>query len=82
VGESRAAWLRHWAAENGIELGASFAYADSHSDLPLLEAVGHPVVVRPDVTLMRHARAKHWPVVDWVSPPTTFRTLNPAGGRR
>jgi HAD superfamily hydrolase (TIGR01490 family) len=82
VGESRAAWLRHWAAENRIELGASFAYADSHSDLPLLEAVGHPVVVRPDVTLMRHARAKHWPVVDWVSPPTTFRTLNPAGGRR
>ena len=56
VGESRAAWMRAWAAEHGIDLAASLGYADSHSDLPLLAAVGNPVAVRPDVSLFRHAR--------------------------
>ena len=42
VGESRAAWMRQYAVEHGIDLAASYGYADSHSDLPLLEAVGQP----------------------------------------
>ncbi len=56
VGESRAAWMRQWSADHGIDLARSYGYADSHSDLPLLEAVGKPVAVRPDVSLFRHAR--------------------------
>ena len=79
VGESRAAWMRGYAAEHGIDLAASYGYADSHSDLPLLEAVGRPVAVRPDVPLFRHARRHRWTVVDWASPSATARTLNPAG---
>ncbi len=82
VGESRAAWMRAFAAERGLDLAASYGYADSHSDLPLLAAVGHPVAVRPDVSLFRHARRQRWPTVDWASPDATARTLNPAGGRR
>lgn len=82
VGESRAAWMRSYAAEHGIDMTKSFAYADSHSDLPLLEAVGHPVAVRPDVPLYRHARRHHWTVVDWASSGSSTRTLNPAGGLR
>jgi phosphoserine phosphatase len=82
VGESRAAWMRHWAATEGIDLAASHGYADSHSDLPLLEAVGHPVAVRPDVPLSRHARRRHWTVVDWASPDAASRPLNPTGARR
>ena len=82
VGESRAAWMRHWAAENGIDLSTSFGYADSHSDLPLLAAVGNPVAVRPDISLFRHAKKHHWPVVDWASPPAASRVLNPAGDPR
>jgi alcohol-forming fatty acyl-CoA reductase len=78
VGEARAAWLRHWAEENGIDLAASYAYADSHSDLPLLQAVGNPVAVRPDVPLLRHARKGRWPVVDWASSTGSARPLNPA----
>jgi fatty acyl-CoA reductase len=79
TGESRAAWIRDWARRNDIDLTRSYAYADSHSDLPMLEAVGRPVAVRPDVTLYRHARRHRWEIVDWASPEATGRTLNPAG---
>jgi HAD superfamily hydrolase (TIGR01490 family) len=65
VGESRAAWLRHRAAEEGWDLTASYAYADSASDLPLLRAVGNPVAVDPDIGLSRIARRHRWPVEDW-----------------
>jgi HAD superfamily hydrolase (TIGR01490 family) len=78
VGESRAAFVRELARSRGLDLPTSFAYADSYSDLPLLEAVGHPVAVRPDVALLRHARSKHWNVVDWASSGTSQRVLDPA----
>ena len=48
-----------------IDLKLSFAYADSYSDLPLLRAVGNPVVVSPDSALYRHARRKRWPIEEW-----------------
>jgi phosphoserine phosphatase len=81
VGESRAAWMRSYAAEHDVDLAASYAYADSHSDLPLLEAVGRPVAVRPDISLFRHARRAHWDIVDWASPSGSTRALDPAGRR-
>jgi fatty acyl-CoA reductase len=80
VGESRSAWMRSYAAAHGIDLTASFGYADSHSDLPLLAAVGNPVAVRPDVPLYRHARKARWTIVDWASPSPSARGLNPGGG--
>lgn len=79
VGESRAAWMQAYARSHGIDLAQSFGYADSHSDLPLLAAVGHPVAVRPDVSLFRHARRHRWTIVDWESPGPSVRSLNPAG---
>ncbi|HWM74150.1 MAG TPA: HAD-IB family hydrolase, partial [Nocardioides sp.] len=79
TGESRAAWIHDWAGRNDIDLTKSYAYADSHSDLPMLAAVGRPVAVRPDVTLYRHARRNRWEIVDWESPDATGRSLNPAG---
>jgi HAD superfamily hydrolase (TIGR01490 family) len=81
VGEARAAWIRAWAAAHDIDLTASFGYADSYSDLPLLQTVGNPVAVRPDVPLFRHARRKHWRIVDWSSPASAVRRLDPARGR-
>ena len=65
VGEARAAWLRRYAHQEGADLKASYAYADSHSDLPLLRAVGNPVVVSPDAALLRVARRRRWPVEEW-----------------
>ena len=81
VGEARGAWIRKWARDSDIDLAESFGYADSYSDLPLLDAVGHPVAVRPDVALFRHAGRRHWPIVDWASPEATPRTLSPVPAR-
>lgn len=67
VGESRGSWLNHRAVEAGWDLAASYAYADSASDLPLLRAVGHPVAIDPDVVLSRVARKERWPVEIWHS---------------
>jgi alcohol-forming fatty acyl-CoA reductase len=73
VGESRAAWLKHYAALHDIDLSRSFAYADSHSDLPMLETVGNPVVVSPDIPLMRAAQRNSWSIVPWQVKPVTPR---------
>lgn len=73
VGESRAAWLKHYASLHGVDLGRSFAYADSHPDLPMLESVGHPVAVSPDIPLMRAAQRLGWSVVEWRIKPSTPR---------
>ncbi len=51
--------------ELGYDLDASTAYSDSHTDLPFLEAVGHPVVVNPDRKLRRIARERGWPVLEF-----------------
>ncbi|GAB3623197.1 HAD-IB family hydrolase [Mariniluteicoccus endophyticus] len=65
VGEWRSSWLRRWAEVQGVDLSRSFAYADSLADLPLLSAVGHPVVVNADLDLSRVATARHWSAVEW-----------------
>ena len=51
--------------ELGYDLDASTAYSDSHTDLPFLEAVGHPVVVNPDRKLRRIAAERGWPVLEF-----------------
>ena len=61
--EGKAAAIRELAAERGIDLAESYAYSDSESDLPMLRAVGHPVVVNPDAELARVARVEGWRVM-------------------
>ena len=51
--------------ELGFDLDESTAYSDSHTDLPLLEAVGHPVAVNPDRALRRIAAERRWPVLEF-----------------
>jgi alcohol-forming fatty acyl-CoA reductase len=65
VGEARAAWLRRYAEAESVDLRHSYAYADSHSDLPLLRAVGNPVAVSPDSALFRFAKRRRWPIEEW-----------------
>ena len=77
VGDARSAWLKHYANLHGVDLSKSFAYADSHVDLPMLTAVGNPVVVDPDVGLVRAARKNGWSVVDWPAPETMPRWRMP-----
>jgi HAD superfamily hydrolase (TIGR01490 family) len=61
--EGKAEAIRELAAREGIDLGASWAYTDSESDLPMLRLVGHPVAVNPDAELGRIARAEGWEVL-------------------
>ena len=63
--ENKAATLRELAAEKGYDLAACTAYSDSHTDLPFLEAVGHPVVVNPDRELRGIAADRGWPVLEF-----------------
>jgi HAD superfamily hydrolase (TIGR01490 family) len=62
-GAGKARAITELAARDSLDLGASYAYSDSESDLPMLECVGHPVVVNPDATLRRIARERGWEVV-------------------
>jgi len=52
--------MQTFAAEHGIDLARSYAYSDSLSDLPMLRAVGNPVVVNPDPALAGIAREEGW----------------------
>lgn len=64
-GEAKAARIRELAAERGYRLQDCYAYSDSVTDLPLLQAVGHPHAVNPDRSLRRVARQRDWPVLEF-----------------
>lgn len=59
-GPHKADAIREMAELEGIDLDASFAYSDSATDLPMLESVGHPVVVNPDAALAAAAAERGW----------------------
>jgi HAD superfamily hydrolase (TIGR01490 family) len=56
------------AERRGLDLASSYAYSDSVTDVPMLEAVGHPVAVNPDRALLRVAGARGWEVRRFVKP--------------
>jgi HAD superfamily hydrolase (TIGR01490 family) len=64
-GENKAAAIREMAEAVGYDLPSSYAYSDSMTDLPMLEAVGHPHAVNPDKMLRRLAAERGWPVLDF-----------------
>jgi HAD superfamily hydrolase (TIGR01490 family) len=61
--EGKLLTVRELAARESIDLEASYAYSDSESDLPMLRAVGNPVVVNPDADLRRIAREEGWEIL-------------------
>ncbi len=73
--DRKAEAIREVAAERGIDLAASYAYSDSITDLPLLEAVGNPVAVNPDRELRREAERRGWKVRDFRHPVRLHRRL-------
>ena len=56
--------VREWADENDIDLSESYAYSDSVFDSPLLSAVGNPVAVNPDPSMVVMATLRRWPIVN------------------
>ena len=82
TGEARALIMADFARTNHLDLQQSVAYADSASDLPMLEAAGHPVAVNPETKLAAIARKRGWHVEHWPKAPEGPRPLLPIGPRR
>jgi HAD superfamily hydrolase (TIGR01490 family) len=61
--EGKVLSMREVAGRDCIDLDASYAYSDSESDVPMLRAVRHAVVVNPDPHLRRIAAEEGWEVV-------------------
>ena len=65
IGQGKADVIRDYLrAENFDELENCYAYGDHHTDIPMLNLVGHPTVVSGDVTLENYAANKRWSVVN------------------
>src|SRR5215204_2642560 len=67
-GPTKAAAMRELAEAAGYDLADCYAYSDSITDLPMLEAVGHPAAVNPDRGLRRAALERGWPVLQFTRP--------------
>ncbi len=67
-GPNKAEALVELAGRNGYDLARCYAYSDSATDLPMLEAVGHPSAVNPDKVLRAEATSRGWPVLDFETP--------------
>jgi len=76
-GEGKVEAIKELAAREGYALEHCYAYSDSITDLPMLEAVGHPTVVNPDRALRKESVSRGWPVVTF-SKPVSLRDRLPA----
>jgi HAD superfamily hydrolase (TIGR01490 family) len=79
-GANKAAAVRELAERRGWPLDDCFAYSDSITDLPMLEAVGHPTVVNPDRALRREATGRDWPVLTFSRPVSLRDRINAPSG--
>jgi putative phosphoserine phosphatase/1-acylglycerol-3-phosphate O-acyltransferase len=90
-GEGKADAARRIAEREGVDLGESYFYTDSHEDLPLLELVGRPRPLNPNRRLAQIARERSWPVrrfrsrgrpglADMVRTGLSFASVGPALG--
>jgi putative phosphoserine phosphatase / 1-acylglycerol-3-phosphate O-acyltransferase len=67
-GDGKLAAAEHLAHQRQTDLSRAYFYSDSSDDLPLLEAVGRPVVVNPKMAMARLARARGWPCLVFAPP--------------
>lgn len=72
-GPGKAQAIADLAAEWNLDLSLCYAYSDSVTDLPMMEAVGHPVAVNPDKELRDAAEERGWPIMQF-ERPVTLRT--------
>jgi HAD superfamily hydrolase (TIGR01490 family) len=77
-GPFKAEAIKALASERSIDLADSYAYSDSYTDVPMLEAVGHPVAVNPDRVLNKLAREREWEVRQFVNPVRLRDRVSPS----
>jgi HAD superfamily hydrolase (TIGR01490 family) len=58
----KAAAVRAFADEHGIDLAESYAYSNGNEDMPFLRTVGRPRAINPGRGLEEAARHYRWPV--------------------
>ncbi len=63
--EGKVIYATAFAQQNNIDLSKSYFYTDSYSDLPMLQAVGHPRIINPDPILKRYAKKMNWNIQWW-----------------
>jgi HAD superfamily hydrolase (TIGR01490 family) len=64
-GPGKVHYAERFASEHSVDLGKSYFYTDSYSDLPMLLRVGEPRIVNPDRRLQMHAKKQGWPIARW-----------------
>ena len=62
-GPEKAQAIRDLAAARHYDLDECYGYSDSSTDLPMLEAVGHPTAVNADRALRKAALERGWPML-------------------
>lgn len=76
-GTEKAVAIGELAAERGYDLARCYAYSDSATDIPMLEAVGHPFAVNPDRALRKVAGERDWPVLTFSNAVPLRERLRP-----
>jgi HAD superfamily hydrolase (TIGR01490 family) len=80
-GIEKALAIKDLAKNHGFDLEDCYSYSDSHNDIPLLQAVGHPSAINPDAILRIRALAEGWPIHDFRRARFINRLLGPAVSR-
>ncbi|HXM99344.1 MAG TPA: HAD family hydrolase [Candidatus Dormibacteraeota bacterium] len=65
IGAAKAESLRSLARELNLDLSRCYAYGNTESDVPMLEAVGKPATVNASLDLRDVARRQGWPEILW-----------------
>jgi len=76
-GPNKVTAMLELAEREGYDLARSFAYSDSATDAPMLEAVGHPFAVNPDKALRKRATEEGWPILTFEKPTALRPRLVP-----
>jgi len=75
MGPGKAEAMAAVAERDGIDLSASYAYSDSATDLPMMEAVGNPIAVNPERELRKIAEERGWPILQFQRPVSLGPTI-------
>ena len=76
-GDAKAQAITDLAEQNNYDLSASYAYSDSATDIPMLEAVGNPVAVNPDRAMKKAALENGWDIRTFRDPVPLFQMPSP-----
>lgn len=76
-GDAKAQAIADLAEKNNYDLAASYAYSDSATDIPMLEAVGNPVAVNPDRAMKKAALENGWEIRTFRDPVPLFQMPSP-----